>query len=508
MSWQSLEKVVTLGTERTGIAPDLQSLADLHFPGHKLSETDLVLAVLCLMSRNRRGMGQVGRMEQFEPRSIAGSEENLLSRRSSRHLDLILNGTYGQALPEFVTLVVDSGQQIPPEGLPQLLDRCLEESELFSLLSPALGDRGRWLMGFRKSWRTLDPELEPGDWFGADQADRLRWLHNFRKKEPDKARKILAESWGGEKPAHKANLLQVLRIHLSLNDEPFLEECLLDTRQEVREKAASLLTSMDGSKALNSLFSFVSRYVSWGDEGVVKLSLPDEFPSEISGLVRGKRKSKQQKKYGRKATWLYLLISRIPPVYWERHFASNPSQLLKAFSAGEWKDLWLPAITEALTLHPDSEWIDALSRFWMRTSDTYLWNNSTAKGLMEVWPADTFNERCIGFLQHHGHRLDERSLVTYLLKNSTHYWQDKLTLLVIENFQNWLSSSHAVSWGGRFYRDILNALAFRSNPQLLGAIRRNWRVDFSRWDLWEGEIEWLFKTLFFRSEMRSAFTRK
>ena len=158
MSWQALEKIITLGTERTGITPDLQALVERHFPDSQLSETDRILAVLCLLSRNRKGMGKIGRQKDFEPVPIEKKGEDILSRKSVRHLDLILDGTYLQALPEFISLVADSGLHLPPESLPQLLDRCLEEGDLYPLLAPALGQRGRWLMQFNGSWKTLDPQ--------------------------------------------------------------------------------------------------------------------------------------------------------------------------------------------------------------------------------------------------------------------------------------------------------------------------------------------------------------
>ena len=352
------------------------------------------------------------------------------------------------------------------------------------------------------------PSLDPGDWFSKDQTERLRWLRHLRQEDPEKARKVLEGSWDAEKPAHKTKLLGVLQIGLSIDDEDFLEHCLHDRRREIRYKSASLLISLKESRVSKALFDFAVDLVRISQNGIAELHLPEELPKEISELVADTGKGKRQNKFGLKASRSYRVLAKIPPECWEQHFALQPPQLLKAFSDGVWKDLLMAAITEATVLHPDVRWMEALSRYWIRTADTQLWNTPTAKQLMHSWPADIFNERCIAFLQHRGHQLDERSLVTYLLKNVNHPWQDKLTLLVIENFQNWLSSSHTVSWGGRFYRDILNAAAFRCNPQLLGMIRRGWRVDVSRWDLWEKELEWLFRTMFFRQEMRSGLIKE
>ena len=132
----------------------------------------------------------------------------------------------------------DLGPCIPPEALSAI------DSTLQTALRSVLGQRGRWLSQFDKSWHWATTTLLSDDtvsehelesqWNDGPLHARLPALDHVRRTSAELARKWLREAWPHEKAETRLDLLQTIAGSLSNDDVEFLESARNDRSTFVR----------------------------------------------------------------------------------------------------------------------------------------------------------------------------------------------------------------------------------------------------------------------------------
>ncbi|HWG14126.1 MAG TPA: DUF5691 domain-containing protein [Streptosporangiaceae bacterium] len=145
------------------------------------------------------------------------------------------------------------GYRVPAPMLPALLDVAVRDTGLRAAVAGVLGQRGRWLAGYRPDWQRVAaagvPRV-PDDsqvWETGRRDERLGYLTQRRAQDPAAARELLAAGWDRETGDDRALLLGVLAGGLGAADETFLTAALADRKGAVREEAARLLAKLPGS---------------------------------------------------------------------------------------------------------------------------------------------------------------------------------------------------------------------------------------------------------------------
>ena len=148
-----------MGTERKALSSELLAFLERYGVDTDLPDTELVLAATSFLSPIKRGAHE---FPEFDGLAVPPLEEktgDLISARSYRHLQKILDGTFRPALPEFISLMEQVGLQLPPESLGSLLDMAVRDRDLWDLLLPIIGPRGKWLLEQNPSWK--EPRKKP-----------------------------------------------------------------------------------------------------------------------------------------------------------------------------------------------------------------------------------------------------------------------------------------------------------------------------------------------------------
>ncbi|WP_310483685.1 DUF5691 domain-containing protein, partial [Chamaesiphon sp. VAR_48_metabat_403] len=149
-------------------------------------------------------------------------------------------------------LLAKSGQTVPPDFLPLLLDLGKRERDLRSAILPILGNRGHWLTNQNSNWKyaidtvNLDPnpiELQE-IWMTGTRTERAAALTKWRQIQPIESCLAVAASWKQDKADDRLAWLEILQTNLSLADEEFLEIALFDRSEPVRHLAADLLRQL------------------------------------------------------------------------------------------------------------------------------------------------------------------------------------------------------------------------------------------------------------------------
>lgn len=155
-TWDDLTAAALIGTERR--AANLEAEGEL---GEALAELDAadreraLLKAAAITGAYRRA----GYVPLTDGRSLPSScEPETLPACNwtvARYLGLLLETPqlYHELLVECVQILVASGRRVPYEQLPALIDMAHTNVKLIPLVSPVIGQRGRWLVEQNPVWR-------------------------------------------------------------------------------------------------------------------------------------------------------------------------------------------------------------------------------------------------------------------------------------------------------------------------------------------------------------------
>ncbi|MDX1941991.1 MAG: DUF5691 domain-containing protein [Saprospiraceae bacterium] len=155
MIWQELIKMALIGSEN-GQLP-LLVLEKLRKKGIKM---DGELAAFVL--EGAAAFWQIQKagflLQDFKselPEPAQEGEEDYCTTAAAFHLELLLNGFYKKALPEFFFLLQQQHKILLPELLPALFKSSLRNKTLWKLARPHIGARGKWLLQQNPDWQSL-----------------------------------------------------------------------------------------------------------------------------------------------------------------------------------------------------------------------------------------------------------------------------------------------------------------------------------------------------------------
>ncbi|MCB0571899.1 MAG: hypothetical protein KDC66_19160 [Phaeodactylibacter sp.] len=502
MIWDELAKIALIGTERARLSEStLLALARLGIDtdGHP---AQVVLEAAALYHGLRRAGFPLSKEEQ--PVGLPGQDAiaggRPASARASRHLSLILDGHYWHALPEYLELAGRHRRQLPAEYLPALFQLSLKYPEIWSMVQPALGPAGQWLLRQNPDWQPLSENPEADTWPDASLEDKQAMLRFLRRTSPEHAPPLLRPIWDGLSYTDKLAMLNILARGLGDHDEEFLEHCLLDSRREVRQAAAGLLSHMPDSGLVERLFARAKGLLKEADGAPLELLYPKELDEGLKRDGIGAKK-------GTPATWAQEIISKIPPKRWEEHFRKPTVDCLRLLAGSARKKILIEAVTQAAILHQDHRWIEAIVRFWWRTNDEEAWSSALGKRLIGQLPAPVFNELAVQQLRQQPGYIEERSLLSHMLSQGAHPWEARLAQLVLNGFQQWISGARNYYWNLWHYRRILEVAAYQAEPGIEERFRTGWDARSPVWYRWEKEVERFLKVLVFRKEVQAEIAR-
>ena len=243
--WESIVKTVLVGTERHPLSA--ATLAALGLPVAAEPAQAALEALAIAHLRRKAGFLLADAPAErplpapHDPRPICGPAAVALFRQ-------MLQGRHRSALPEFLDLLVTSGQRLPPELLPELLQTGLDNRALFAQLEPALGPVGHWLARQHLRWQALLTDAQ-ADWFTASFAERQRLLLAARRRRPLVGLAWLEATWKQDTSGQQAKFLESFVCGLSPHDEPLLQQAATDRNEAVRTVARRLLHLLSLSPA-------------------------------------------------------------------------------------------------------------------------------------------------------------------------------------------------------------------------------------------------------------------
>ncbi len=354
--WELLTKHAILGTERQAFSlPKTQSpLSSLSAQLETKEPAEKLLHSAALLTEYRRIGWQPLSFDE-KPPLVPSQAETLPQCTAVGLLRSILqedNSNLQSALiKEWLRLLQAAGQRVPFEFLPILLDKAKQEKNLWPYLKPTMGQRGHWLIQFNPDWQA-DTDVR---WDTGSHAARLSYLQQVRATDPTKARELLAATWQQETAQARQAFLAIFWSQLSLDDEAFLENCLKDRSQIVRQLAAQMLGSLE-SRFLKQLLERLSTYIT------IKKTLEVELPIKYDKSVWVGIKEKPPSSMGEKAWWLYQMLLLVRPSFLLAYFELSAESYLKILRRTDFADMLSNALTVATKIHKDQSVATVLVR--------------------------------------------------------------------------------------------------------------------------------------------------
>ncbi|MEM1122117.1 MAG: DUF5691 domain-containing protein [Bacteroidota bacterium] len=503
MQWNELVKLALLGTERSTLSLAAKSALEQYGIDTSKEMTEVILEATALQAPLQKAGYEPAK---WEGETINSSPKEVLdgcSRKSAKHLELILKGTYSPALSEFVETMQLYQKGLPFESLPDLLDKCVKDELLWRQIRPIIGERGKWLTQLNPRWQKLAPNISNEQWEIGTKAERIRLLTEMRRRNPSEGLQLLATTWSEEGLSEKTAFIKCLVIGLSPLDEPFLEATLDFPRKEVREIAATLLAQLPQSQLQQRIFSAAKKAIQLGqtEEGREKpiIQLPN---TKDKDLIRdGISPKKKWKKGGEITGMLYQMVAIIPPERWKQYLQKSPSEILTFFAQSEWAMMLVEGLARAAKLHDADAWKEAILRFWLRHYTHRQWIQLDVSPILDSLSNEVFNAvlfeklRAISFLP------EEHSPLIQLLQKEQYIWEERLVNLVMNQLKTWIQENASYSWSGYQYRLLVKKAAYTVPPALEKKLSQFWLNDGYNWAGWEKDLQQFLTVLRFRREM-------
>lgn len=497
MIWKNLIKTALIGTDRSDLSES--TLAELEKLGVDIKETpaNILLEGATLYAQMRKAGFQPEKWEGKIPFPAQKDISKICSKKSSEHLAMILNGTFAPALDNFIEQLIFNKKSLPPELLPELLEKCRSDKTLWQNLKDAIGERGSWLIGQNEDWHFLIGKSNQVEWEDGTKEERLALLNHLRKTHPEEALENIESTWGEDDWQHRVEYLKTLEHNLSLADEPFLEKCLDEKRKDLRKTAAILLEKIEGSELQKRMWERLKNCINLKDK--LELELPEICDDEM--LRDGIDPRKQWSKGGLKASYFAQMFIIVLPSNWEVFFDKKAKEVLEIFVRSEWSELLVQASVSAAVRHQDKNWMEAICHFYFKNHDKNRWEGLNVKALLGKLPGHLFNQFAIQELKDFKKILENSEPLVHLLQLNESNWDKNLTLLLMKNLRCLISQNINYGWNMIHYRNMLDRAAYGSDTELYEVLNRSWANDESYWTNWGKEIDNFLRVLKFRRDV-------
>ncbi|MEZ4826152.1 MAG: DUF5691 domain-containing protein [Bacteroidia bacterium] len=151
--------------------------------------------------------------------------------------------------------------------VPAILNKTQDHPKTLAPVIKACGEAGRWLGTLNKHWEVLYKPAETEiDWELGSLETRKKHLLEQRKTSPLEAIKILEKILPEENAANRLELLDIMRLNPTRNDEIFLLSLQKDKSQKVKYLVSEILAQIEGTATQQMLLTTLMQVVSVKEE--------------------------------------------------------------------------------------------------------------------------------------------------------------------------------------------------------------------------------------------------
>ncbi|HEU0291853.1 MAG TPA: DUF5691 domain-containing protein [Anaerolineales bacterium] len=499
-AWKSLVKTALLGTGNgftppvvSGLLQDTLNLIPRDDQDTAFFSTAALIGLASLAGTIPNKLEETGAASPAE-------SLNMISGEASVFLKRILGGEHEQVLPEFLVLTASQNRIVPPETLPALLG--LGKHKLRKLVLPVTGERGKWLASQNLAWSyALGREDADDVWETGTRMERVQLLERLRDYHAKRAIELIQSTWAQDPHEERAAFVAALSNGLNMDDEPFLESCLDDSRKEVREAALDLLIRLPESRHSKRMIARLEPFAEYKSPMLGKDSLRVSLPEGVDAAAKrdGISGATLHKKLGKQANVLVQMIALAPPSVWSQKWKQAPERILQAALRSEWKDALILGWSLAAERSRDSDWAAAIADVVVKQTDgREIAREIDLRGLIKLIPVEKLEALAKASIVKTIKELDDAHPMLGLLEAYEVQWSEPLARTVMASMQRQAGKGH---W--RLMR-TLPSFGLRIPVSLTETFLKGWPDDSKGWETW---LDQFCAVLRFRRDMTDALRR-
>jgi len=497
--WPQLVKAALLGTARCGPLPPESGPEAVLAAGHETSLESQLLARAAVLAIVERSGATPAASGLSAPEPSPAETWPYLSPRAVHHARLVFD-QYKLFIPEWFVMAGASGRIAPPVLLPLLLEEARKNTSWREPAVRLLGERGRWLAAMNPAWnKVAAPRADDYEsaWQEGAYPARLEAITELRRLEPAAALALLRSTWAKENAKDRAEFLQRIAIGLGMADEEFLEACLDDKAQGVREIASGLLRRLPESRLVARMTEAAAPFLSWRF-WKLHVTLPETF--DKSWLRDGLVEAPPHKDMGERAWWLKQLVGAVPPAVWTARLGVKAENLWGAAAGTEWANVLRPAWKDAAVATKDADWVNVI---WdaMRKGEEPL--DFTVLALVHPFKLEDAARDALSQLK--GPMTEDTRLVR-LLHSLTGEWSLPFTRAVFAAVQAQIKLNNPMHrWVLARHCDEIYARRFAAG--IMETMEHVWPEEGPERVFWDTHTNYLLDKIRFREAMRQELTK-
>jgi hypothetical protein len=511
-AWNRLLSVATLGTRRASLDERTLWPSDVLAGAGENASVELKFLRLAAATQLWETAGSRAPADgtAIASETVEQSSQPFLSEAAAMRLVRMLTGDHGELIPEWFELARSAARWLPPQFVPAVL-QALKSSPPAGY-AEVLGPTAQWLSKLNPDWTVTPVVHEPSQqrWQEGSMREREAELIAMRKRDAAAAREWLQATWTNEPPDARETFVRAFGTNLSIEDEPFLETGLDDKRKAVRQAAAELLAQLPDSAhakrnlaRLDPLISFDEKKGLLGKLSKRKLLI--QLPAAVDKDAQRdgiEAKPPAQLKIGERAFWLRQMVAVAPPAHWTARFDCAPATFVAAALDTDYAEDMLGALTRAAALHPDRDWLHALSKAWVDSKHPSHVIASALAQMTQHAPVALRAE----LLEMHLAELSagkDQDTVYSLLMSVDFPLSGALTRLAIERVAQ-RAKSEKQQW--QHNRNTLNPMACRCDVPTAAALLPQLLASIPAESAWRNALEHCNDIVEFRAAMKRELT--
>ncbi len=504
--WQNLTSSAVLGLDRTGLANQ-----DPDSTGEPLQNFLHEISVLSLYTQLGKTCAANGNL----PYTAFDEEERTCNAKAALQLRDILEGEYQALLPEWCHVANQKQLKAPPECLPDLMDyACQHPHQDCRFIQEVIGKKGVWLASQNPSWKDIiyTKNLDEETWHTGTHPERLKYLSQLRAEDPQKARQLTEASWEQETPENRALFIEKFRIGLNIEDEPFLEKCLDDSRKPVRHMAAILLSCLPASGLCKRMTERLLHLVTYhsGKKGLllskkptIEVVLPD---ISDQSLLRDGADPQKAGKLGQKAVAFANIIAAVPLQVWHQ-MDRDIEALLHTVLSCDFSESFSLGLSAATIRQQNPEW----ASFILRNYPVFIAKAPSAgtisvdlPGLINCLTPEKREAIIVAFAEKNSASKQGEVLNEFLL-SCDHAWSEDFSQFAFQFLRQ-----HYIKNLGNYQlrRPMIETFSLRLSPRIAEQVSAGWPTHSNRFTAGDEKmVDQLTTILQFRQTMIKELCR-
>ena len=507
MIWQELIKTALIGTDRNSLSEETkQDIAKMGIDINQ-SESQIVLEASAYFHMLHKAGHQLDDWEGAIITPCPSSEDVFCSANTSDHLSLILS-SYIQALPELLFYLAHAKKTLPPEHLPSLIKKAVVDQKIWNLLQGCMGSRGHWLISQNPAWKHLLQELEVSLFTTGNRIERTQIIANLRKTNPAQALELIQSTWEEDDLATRTQFIKSLEINLSIEDEPWLEEQLDNSRKEIRSLATHLLHRLEDSRLIERTFERLQKLMVF-EKKKLTINLPSKCSAE---MVRdGIQDKKKWKNKGFKAGYLGQMMTLIPMEKWNQFLATGSLEAINIFLDTEYADIVFIAWINSNHLLKNKEWLETLLDYIIENLHTPFVEDIipalNLPNLLAKIPSKLYNQLILTCFEQEHNLANESNLVFYLVRHAPTQIPKEIAQKIIVELCNVIKGSDY------FYENtqlklLIKNLGYKLQPAIYPWVEKTLEAIRPEWGSLDNSISLMLNAMRFRVKMGTEILKK